>query len=67
MFQSDFTSDAVALRGPEKEEEILPELALVGHEGAVYGIDFNPTGNYLCSGSLDKNICTNFYLFNFLH
>ena len=34
-----------------------PEVSLVGHEGAVYSISFDPTGNHLCSGSLDKNIC----------
>jgi Prp8 binding protein len=34
-----------------------PELNLTGHEGAVYSLSFDPTGKYLCSGSLDRNIC----------
>lgn len=34
-----------------------PEVALLGHEGAVYSIAFDPAGNHLCSGSLDKQIC----------
>ena len=34
-----------------------PEVSLLGHEGAVYSIDFDPTGKFLCSGSFDKQIC----------
>lgn len=41
-----------------------PELSLSGHEGAVYGVAFDPTGKFLCSGSLDRQICKFlFYLF----
>lgn len=58
---------------------MAPEVALLGHEGAVYSIAFDPSGNHLCSGSMDKQICkfvgslhlvasvfltTNFTLFN---
>jgi WD40 repeat protein len=34
-----------------------PEIVLSGHEGAVYSIDFDPTGEFLCSASYDKQIC----------
>ncbi|ORY51198.1 WD40 repeat-like protein, partial [Neocallimastix californiae] len=30
---------------------------LKGHAGAVYTIDFSPSGDYLASGSFDKSIC----------
>jgi Prp8 binding protein len=33
-----------------------PEISLSGHESAVYSIAFNPTGQYLCSGSMDRQI-----------
>jgi len=38
-----------------------PELNLTGHEGAIYSISFDPTGKYLCSGSMDRNICKSYY------
>jgi WD40 repeat protein len=34
-----------------------PELQLTGHEGAVYSIDFDPTGQHLASCSMDQKIC----------
>ncbi len=34
-----------------------PELHLTGHEGAIYTIDFDPTGQHLSSGSIDQKIC----------
>ncbi len=34
-----------------------PELHLTGHEGAIYTIDFDPTGQHLSSGSMDQKIC----------
>lgn len=36
---------------------MAPEVSLLGHEGAVYSIAFDPSGNHLCSGSFDKQIC----------
>jgi len=33
-----------------------PELSLTGHEGAVYSVAFDPSGKFLCSGSLDRQI-----------
>jgi hypothetical protein len=36
---------------------MAPEVSLLGHEGAVYSIDFDPSGLHLCSGSYDKQIC----------
>ncbi len=36
---------------------LAPEVSLQGHEGAVYSIDFDPSGRFLCSGSYDKQIC----------
>ena len=34
-----------------------PTMLLTGHEGAVYSIDFDPSGEHLASSSLDSNIC----------
>jgi WD40 repeat protein len=34
-----------------------PDTVLTGHEGAVYSISFDPSGNFLCSGSYDRKIC----------
>lgn len=34
-----------------------PEVSLHGHEGAIYSIDFDPSGKFLCSASFDKQIC----------
>lgn len=36
---------------------MAPEVSLTGHAGAIYSIAFDPTGNHLCSGSFDKQIC----------
>ena len=36
---------------------MAPEVSLLGHDGAVYSIAFDPSGNHLCSGSFDKQIC----------
>lgn len=36
-----------------------PEIQLIGHENAVYSIAFDPSGENLCSGSLDRQICKN--------
>jgi Prp8 binding protein len=36
---------------------MAPEVSLLGHEGAVYSIAFDPSGQHLCSGSFDKQIC----------
>lgn len=36
---------------------MAPEVCLTGHAGAVYSIAFDPTGQHLCSGSFDKQIC----------
>lgn len=33
-----------------------PELTLTGHEGAVYGIAFDPQGQHLASAGLDRKI-----------
>ncbi|KAG4086632.1 WD40 repeat-like protein [Neocallimastix lanati (nom. inval.)] len=54
----------------ERNEEVLMEQEnfkntyhfsvkhkLKGHAGAVYTIDFSPSGDYLASGSFDKSIC----------
>jgi WD40 repeat protein len=32
-------------------------MLLTGHEGAVYSIAFDPSGQHLASGSYDRNIC----------
>lgn len=34
-----------------------PEMYLSGHEGAVYSLSFDPSGQHLCSASMDKTIC----------
>lgn len=39
---------------------LAPEVSLLGHGGAVYSIDFDPSGNFLASGSYDKQICKYF-------
>jgi WD40 repeat protein len=38
---------------------MAPEVSLVGHQGAVYSIAFDPSGKFMCSGSFDKQICMN--------
>jgi WD40 repeat protein len=38
-------------------ELLAPTMLLTGHEGAIYSIEFDPTGNNLASGSFDSNIC----------
>jgi WD40 repeat protein len=40
-----------------KSNLAAPEISLVGHDAAVYSISFDPTGNYLCSASMDRSIC----------
>lgn len=35
---------------------MAPEMSLTGHEGPIYSIAFDPPGEHLCSGSLDKQI-----------
>lgn len=34
-----------------------PELHLTGHEGAIYSIDFDASGQHLASASMDQKIC----------
>jgi WD40 repeat protein len=34
-----------------------PELHLTGHDGAVYSMDFDLTGQHLASASMDQKIC----------
>jgi WD40 repeat protein len=34
-----------------------PELHLTGHDGAVYSMDFDVTGQHLASASMDQKIC----------
>lgn len=41
-------------------------MLLSGHEGAVFSISFDPTGQYLASGSFDNNICK-LLLFTFIY
>jgi Prp8 binding protein len=49
-----------------------PTMLLTGHKGAVYSLDFDPTGNFLASASFDRHVflwsvygdCTNY---NVLH
>ena len=36
---------------------LAPTMLLTGHEGAVYSMAFDPTGQHLASGSYDRNIC----------
>lgn len=57
------------MREPGRISSLMsPEVSLSGHDGAVYSISFDPTGNYLCSGSFDKQICMQFlYMTLFLH
>jgi len=35
---------------------MTPEVSLLGHEGAIYSLAFDPSGQHLCSGSFDKQI-----------
>jgi Prp8 binding protein len=42
----------------ERTSQLLaPTMLLTGHEGAIYSISFDPSGQYLASGSFDNNIC----------
>jgi hypothetical protein len=34
-----------------------PTMLLTGHDGAVYSMHFDPTGQHMASASLDSNIC----------
>ena len=34
-----------------------PTMLLTGHEGAVYSISFDHSGQHLASASYDRNIC----------
>lgn len=38
-------------------------MLLTGHEGAVYSISFDPTGQHIASGSFDNNICKLFFYY----
>jgi WD40 repeat protein len=40
-----------------KSSLMAPEVSLNGHGGAIYSIDFDPTGKFLLSASMDKQIC----------
>lgn len=40
-----------------KSDLMAPEVSLIGHEGAIYSMSFDPEGQHLCSGSFDTNIC----------
>jgi WD40 repeat protein len=40
-----------------KSNLAAPEISLLGHDAAIYSLSFDPTGNYLCSGSMDRQIC----------
>ena len=40
-----------------KSNLAAPEVTLLGHDGAIYSLDFDPTGKFLCSASMDRNIC----------
>ena len=32
-------------------------MELAGHSGEVFAARFDPTGRYIASGSMDRNIC----------
>jgi Prp8 binding protein len=34
-----------------------PVMELTGHTGEVFAARFNPEGNYIASGSMDRSIC----------
>ena len=34
-----------------------PVMELTGHSGEVFVAKFNPEGNYIASGSMDRSIC----------
>ena len=50
---------AAAAASQEKRTSALhaPTMLLSGHEGAVYSIAFDPSGQHLASASYDRNIC----------
>jgi WD40 repeat protein len=39
-----------------KSHLAAPEITLSGHDGAIYSICFDPSGNHLCSSSMDRQI-----------
>jgi len=57
------TGDEVSLANVQKSELkrtsglSAPTIQLTGHEGAVYSLAFDPSGQYMASGSFDKQIC----------
>ena len=40
-----------------------PVMELTGHSGEVFCARFDPNGNYIASGSMDRTICM-FYIFS---
>jgi Prp8 binding protein len=39
-----------------------PVMELSGHTGEVFAAKFNPEGNYIASGSMDRSICESRFL-----
>lgn len=50
------TQPVLKLAPGRSSELSAPNVQLKGHSGAIYSCDFNPTGELLASGSMDKSI-----------
>jgi Prp8 binding protein len=44
-----------------------PVMELTGHTGEVFAARFNPEGNYIASGSMDRSICMSLVLSENVH
>lgn len=59
---SEKVSSALILREGSRTSSLPnPEMILTGHEAAVYTLSFSPSGDYLASSGMDRNICKLLY------
>eukprot|EP01035_Chromulina_nebulosa_P026856 gene26856-35223_t len=50
------SSTALVVGSSGRKSLLAEDLSLSGHEGAIYSICFDPSGNHLCSSSFDRQI-----------
>lgn len=52
------SSNALVQSAPRTSDLHAPVMELTGHSGEVFCAKFNPEGNYIASGSMDRSIRT---------